>query len=263
MSLSGDTVSNEALWTSVPPAAGVSSHNFVLLHSPSSPYLSLSFFFLLCHFKTWKTPRDPMWLVITQPQHTQRCLEAYKPRYLPGIRVVPRKHLRDNFRNRRWVSRDRSDVILGSQQLPFKLLDSNVSTRFHLRKDPLALKSLKSLSPMTKKRWAILTPEPPKECQEPFHHRDERCFAPVRGEPGINHSWRSESQLKSPYSECKRTKGNFTDHNQEHPQASWGIPSRPACPGFLLMSNQPSPNEHPLWDACPGWECLIVVATAQ
>ena len=66
--------------------------------------------------------------------------------------MVPRRHLRDNLRNRRWVSRDRSDVILGSHQLPFKLLDSNVSIRFHLRKDPLALKSLKSLSPMTKKR---------------------------------------------------------------------------------------------------------------
>ena len=63
--------------------------------------------------------------------------------------MVPGRHLRDNLRNRRWV---RSDVILGSHQLPFKLLDSNVSTRFHLRKDPLALKSLKSLSPMTKKR---------------------------------------------------------------------------------------------------------------
>ena len=85
---------------------------------------------------------------------------------------------------------------------------------------------------------------------------------PVQGEPGINHSRSSESQLKSPYSECKRTKGNFTDHNQEHPQASWGIPVRPACPGFLFMSNQPSPNEHPLLDACSGWECLIVVATA-
>ena len=43
-------------------------------------------------------------------------------------------------------------MILGSHQLPFKPLDSNVSTRFHLRKDPLALKSLKSLSPMTKKK---------------------------------------------------------------------------------------------------------------
>ena len=41
---------------------------------------------------------------------------------------------------------------------------------------------------------------------------------PVQGEPGINHSRSSESQLKSPYSECKRTKGNFTDHNQEHPR---------------------------------------------
>ena len=57
MSLSGDTVSNEALWTSIPPAAGVSSHNFDCAFTIAFFPLSLSLFFCpIVSFQDLKNP---------------------------------------------------------------------------------------------------------------------------------------------------------------------------------------------------------------
>lgn len=71
----------------------------------------------------------------------------------------------------------------------------------------------------------------------------------------MNHSLGSESQLKSPYPECKRTKGNFTYHNQEHPWASRGIPTRAVCLSSYLCQIRLLPNEHLPRDERPGWAC--------
>lgn len=79
-----------------------------------------------------------------------------------------------------------------------------------------------------------------------LHCRGERWrvfHSTVRGSV-LNHSPKSESQVKSPYPECKRTRGNFTHHNQEHPRGSWGHSHESCVPwvpiyvksGFCLMN---------------------------
>ena len=90
--------------------------------------------------------------------------------------------------------------------------------------------------------------KPPRECQVRFNFMTEvrggKCSTPTWRGSVLNHSSKSESQLKSPYPECKSTEGNFTHHNQEHPWGSWGHSHESCVPwvpiyvksGFGLMN---------------------------